>query len=103
ELYIILNARLAPDFYPPERSTVAILSRLIGVVLKTGLRAETLLFAANAQRLGIPMQVAQVSESFNFPARGLFDEKYMNALFEHGAERARHRTALASITPPAEA
>jgi hypothetical protein len=101
ELYIILNARLAPDFYPPERNTVAILSRLIGVVLKTGLRAETLLFAANAQRLGIPIQVAQVSESFNHPARGLFDEKYMNALFEHGAERARSATAFEPIAQPA--
>jgi hypothetical protein len=101
ELYIILNARLAPDFYPPERTTVAILSRLIGVVLKTGLRAEALLFAANAQRLGIPIQVAQVGESFDHPARGLFDEKYMNALFEHGAERARKATAFVPIVPTA--
>lgn len=98
DLYIVLNARLSPDFYPPERTTVGILSRLIGVVLKAGLRAEAMLFAANAQRLGMPIHIAQVSDSFQHPAHGLFDEKYMNALFEHGAERARNGTAFDPIS-----
>lgn len=99
DLYIVLNGRLAPDFYPPERTTVAILSRLISVVLRSGLRAESMLFAANAQRLGVPMFVAQVSDSFNHPAYGLFDEKYMNALFEHGFERARNGTVFETLGP----
>jgi predicted acylesterase/phospholipase RssA len=103
ELYIVLNARMGHDFYPPERSTVGILSRLIGVVLKVGLRAEAMLFAANAQRLGMPMHIAQVSDSFQHPAHGLFDEKYMNALFEHGAERARSGTAFEPIAQAAPA
>lgn len=94
ELYIVLNGRLAHDFYPPERTTAAILSRLITVVLRAGLRAESMLFAANAQRLGIPMYAAQVADSFNHPAHGLFDEKYMNALFQHGLERARDGKAF---------
>ena len=97
ELYIILNGRLSPDFYPPERNTVQILSRLISVVLRASLRAEAMLFGANSQRLGIPMSVAQVSDSFNFPSYGLFDEKYMNALYEHGIERAKNGTAFESI------
>ena len=99
ELYIVLNGRLAPDFYPPERSTVAILSRLISVVLRGGLTAESMLFAANAQRLGVPMYTAQVSDSFNHPSYGLFDEKYMNALYEHGLERGRNGTAFEAIAP----
>ncbi len=41
------------------------------------------------QRLGVPMYIAQVADSFNHPAHGLFDEKYMNALYEHGVERGR--------------
>jgi Patatin-like phospholipase len=97
ELYIVLNGRLAPDFYPPERTTVTILSRLISVVLRAGLRAESMLFAANAQRLGVPMYIAQVADSFDHPAYGLFDEKYMNALYEHGVERARTGTAFEAI------
>ena len=97
ELYIVLNGRLSPDFYPPERTTVQILSRLISVVLRASLRAEAMLFAANAQRLGVPMHVAQVADSFNHPSYGLFDEKYMNALYEHGVERAKNGTAFEAI------
>jgi patatin-like phospholipase len=100
ELYIILNGRLSPDFYPPERTTVQILSRLISVVLRASLRAESMLFAANAQRLGVPMYVAQVADSFNHPAHGLFDEKYMNALYQHGVERAKNGTAFEAIGQP---
>ena len=97
ELYIVLNGRLAPDFYPPERSTVTILSRLISVVLRNGLQAEAMLVAANAARLGVPIYSAQVADSFNHPAYGLFDEKYMNALYEHGLERGRNGTAFEAI------
>lgn len=101
DLYIVINARLSPDFYPPERTTVAILSRLIGVVLKAGLRAEALLFAANAQRIGVPIHIAQITDSFQHAAHGLFDEKYMNALFDYGAERARNGTAFEILGQPA--
>jgi Patatin-like phospholipase len=101
ELYIILNGRLAHDFYPPERTTVMILSRLITVVLRAGLRAESMLFAANAQRLGIPIYAAQVADSFNHPAQGLFDEKYMNALYQHGVDRARNGAAFEQLGPVA--
>ena len=98
ELYIVANSRLAPDFAPPERNTVAILGRLIGVVLKAGLRAELLIVAGNAQRLGVNVKVAQVSETFQQPARGLFDHVYMQALFNYGVEQAAKGTAFESVT-----
>jgi hypothetical protein len=97
EVYILINAKLSPDFYVPERNTVSILSRLIGVVLKAGLKAELMLFAANAERLGIPIRVAQVSDRFQHPAYGLFDEKYMNALYQYGFERAVKDAAFEPI------
>lgn len=97
ELYIVLNSRLSPDYYPPERSTVAILGRLISVVLRSSLRAEALLFALNAKRLGMPIYVAQVADSFDHPARGLFDEKYMKALYDHGVERVSNGNAFQQI------
>ena len=100
ELYIILNGRLSPDFYPPERNTVMILSRLIGVVLKAGLRAELMLFAANAARLGVPIQVAQVGDDFQHPAFGLFDEKYMNALYQYGLDRMRNEHRVRNPVGP---
>jgi hypothetical protein len=99
ELYIIVNAKLSPDFYVPERNTVQILSRLIGVVLKAGLKAELMLFAANAQRIGVPIKAAQIGDDFQHPAYGLFDEKYMNALYEYGVDRARKGTAFEPVPP----
>ena len=93
ELYIMLNGRLSPDFYPPERTTVQILSRLISVVLRASLRAEAMLFAANAQRLGVPMHVAQVADSFNHPVlwtvRREIHERALRA--RHRAREERHR------------
>ena len=52
----------------------AAIPSLIGVVLKVGLRAEAMLFAAHTQQLGVPTHIAQVSDSFQHPVRGLFDE-----------------------------
>ncbi|MCC6888549.1 MAG: patatin-like phospholipase family protein [Hyphomicrobiales bacterium] len=101
ELYIMLNGRLTPDFHPPERTTVAILSRLISVVLRASLKAESLLWAAHAPRLGMPIFIAQVADSFDHPAHGLFDEKYMHALYQHGLERALNGSAMELIGQPA--
>jgi hypothetical protein len=97
ELYIVVNQKLSPDFGPPERTTFSILSRLIGVVLKTGLQAEVMLVAASAERLGVPLMVAQVPDSFQVQARGLFDEAYMKALFELGTERIKNGDAFQKI------
>ena len=94
DLYIIANSRLAPNFDPPERNTVSILGRLVGVVLKAELRAELLLVASSAQRVGVNIKVAQVSETFQQPARGFFDHVYMQALFDYGLERASNGTAF---------
>ena len=49
-------------------------------------------------RLGVPIQVAQVGDDFQHPAFGLFDEKYMNALYEYGADRMRKGTAFETLS-----
>ena len=41
---------------------------------------------------------APFGEVVTQPARGLFDEKYMNALFAYGAERGRNGTGFEPIT-----
>jgi predicted patatin/cPLA2 family phospholipase len=101
ELYIVVNGRLSPEFHVPERNTVQILARLIGVVLKAGLKAELMLFAANADRIGVPIKAAQIGDEFQHPAFGLFDEKYMNALYQYGVERASKGTAFEPLKQPA--
>jgi hypothetical protein len=98
ELYIIANSRLTPDFDVPERSTVSILGRLIGVALKVGMRAELLLVASNAQRLGVEIKVARVANDFQQTSRGFFEQSYMQALFEYGLQRASQGAAFEAVS-----
>ena len=71
----------------PERKTVSVLSRTIGVALVTGLKVELLLLNASAQHRGITINAASVPETFSQPNRGLFDHEYMR-----GVVSSRRRT-----------
>ena len=96
QVYVIINSKLESEFYPPERRISLILGRTIGVALVAALKAELLLLNANAQRLGLNLNVAYVPEAFNHPNKGLFDHVYMDALFKYGAEQAQKGTGFAS-------
>jgi predicted acylesterase/phospholipase RssA len=94
DIYVVLNSKLTPEFDLPERKTVSVLGRTIGVALVTALRAELMLVTAGAQRLGINLNVASIPATFQEPNRALFDAKYMQALFNLGTERAKAGTAF---------
>jgi hypothetical protein len=98
EIYVILNSKLAPDFDTPERRTISILARSIGVALTTGLRAELLVVTTGAQRLGIDLHVASIPDTFRRPIRSLFEQEYMKALFDLGVEEAKGGAAFARRT-----
>jgi predicted acylesterase/phospholipase RssA len=102
QIYVVVNSKLSPGFDMPERKTVSVLGRTIGVALTAGLRAELLVTVVGAQRLGINLNVAHVPDTFSQPARSLFDPDYMQALFDLGAEQARKGSAFerrAGATP----
>ena len=99
ELYIVLNSKLAPDFYMTDRNTPAVLARSIAAALKTVMRAEAEHIYAVAQREGIGFHLAFVEDGFAKQARGPFDSEYMKALFDRAAEMARNGTAFRD-TPP---
>jgi predicted acylesterase/phospholipase RssA len=90
QVFVIVNSKLSSEFMMPERKTMSVLGRTIGMALVTELRVELLLLASNAQRLGITVNAASVPDSFSYPNRGLFDHEYMRALFEFGAERVKN-------------
>jgi predicted acylesterase/phospholipase RssA len=98
QLFVIVNSKLSSEFFMPERKTMSILSRTIGVALVSALKVELLLVNASAQRLGITVNAASVPDSFSQPNRGLFDHEYMQALFQFGAERAKNGSAF-TATP----
>ena len=86
ELYIVINSKLAPDFFMTERNTPAVLGRSIAAALKTVMRAEVEHIYAVAQREGIGFNVAYVEDHFSKQARGPFDNEYMRALFDRAVE-----------------
>jgi hypothetical protein len=88
-LYAIFNGKLTTEFYLPSRSTAGILGRSIGIALKAGARLQLALAGVAAQKAGIPLEVTYVDDGFAKVGRGLFDPKYMNALYDYGLAQGR--------------
>ena len=88
-LYVIFNGKLSTEFYLPSRTTAAILGRSIGIALKAGGRLQMALATIAAQKSGIPLSVTYVDDGFAQVGRGLFDPKYMNALYDYGLAEGR--------------
>jgi len=89
ELYVIFNGKLTTEFSETSRTTAGILGRTIGLALKAGGRLQLALAAVAAQRAGIDLNMTAVPDSFDQVGRGLFDPKYMNALYDLGVSRGR--------------
>ena len=88
-IYAIFNGKLTTEFYLPSRTTAAILGRSIGIALKAGGRLQLGLAGLAAQKAGIPFNVTYVDEGFDQVGRGIFDPKYMNALYDYGLAQGR--------------
>jgi hypothetical protein len=91
-LYAIFNGKLTNEFYLPSRTTAGILGRSIGIALKAGGRLQIALAGVAAQKAGIPLEVTYVDDGFAQVGRGLFDPKYMNALYDYGLAQGRGET-----------
>ena len=84
DLYVIFNGKLTTEFYVTSPTTAGILGRTIGLALKAGGRLQLALAGLAAQKAGIGFHVTYVAEAFDQVGRGLFDPKYMNALYDFG-------------------
>jgi Patatin-like phospholipase len=99
QLYVIVNSKLAPEFSMPGRSIPGVLGRSIAVALTAALRSEVMLIQVGAQRHGIALRIAHVDPAFNYPTRGLFDGKYMQALYDVGVAAGKNGTAFENALP----
>jgi hypothetical protein len=99
QVYVIVNSKLDPEFRMPERNIPGVLGRSIGVALTSALRSEVALLSVGAKHHGIGLRVAHVDPAFDFPSRGPFDGKYMQALYEFGVAAGRKGTAFAERLP----
>jgi len=99
QVYVIVNSKLDPEFKMPERNIPGVLGRSIGVALTSALRTEVALLSVGAKRHGIGLHVARVDPAFNYPSRGPFDGKYMQALYEFGVGAGKKGTAFEDVLP----
>ena len=88
-VYAIFNGKLTNEFYLPSKTTAGILGRSIGIALKAGGRLQLGLAGLAARQAGIPFNVTYVDEGFDQVGRGIFDPKYMNALYDYGVAHGR--------------
>jgi Patatin-like phospholipase len=89
DLYAVVNGKMSSEFYMPTRNTAGILGRAITVALKAGGRLEIALASLAARRAGIGFNVTYVGDDFDQVGRGLFDPKYMTALYDYGYAKGR--------------
>jgi hypothetical protein len=89
ELYAIMNGKLSTEFYMPSRTTAGVLGRAIALALKAGGRLQIALAGLAAQKAGIGFNVTFIDDTFTQVGRGLFDPKYMNALYDFGLAQGR--------------
>jgi hypothetical protein len=99
QLYVLINSKLGPEFKMPDRNIPGVLGRSIGVALTAALRAEVMLIYVGAQRHGIALRIAHVDPSFDYPSRGPFDGKYMQALYDVGVAAGKKGAAFGDTLP----
>jgi hypothetical protein len=99
DLYVIVNSKLEPEFDMPGRIIASVLGRAIAIALTSALRAEVALISVSAQRHKIGLHIAHVDPAFNYPTRGPFDGKYMQALYDFGVAAGKKGTAFEGKLP----
>ena len=72
-----------------DRRTLNIAGRAISALIATQGLGDLYRLYADCQRDGVDCNVAYIPPDFEVPAREVFDQAYMKALFERGYELAR--------------
>jgi hypothetical protein len=87
-LYLIRNARLAPDWAEVERRTLSIIGRAFNSLFQSQGVGDLYKIYAETQRDGIDFNLAYIPKSFNVPRKEEFDTDYMRKLFQTGYDLA---------------
>ncbi len=99
QLYVIVNSKLSPEFKMTDRIVAGVLGRSIDLALTSALRVQVMVMSIAARRHGIGLRVAALPASFDFPSRGVFDGKFMKALFEFGLEQGKKGSPFTDMLP----
>lgn len=87
-LYVVMNARLDPEWANTERRALSIAGRAITSMIHTQGVGDLYRIYLTAQRDQVDFKLAYIPASFEHPHREEFDTDYMRALYETGYRMA---------------
>lgn len=93
-IYLVVNNKLTPDFQLAARTTLSVLGRTMSAAIKAQTRAALALTRGFAAREGVDLHVARIDGRFTQTSPAPFNQKYMQALYAHGAALARGGAAF---------
>jgi predicted acylesterase/phospholipase RssA len=88
-IYVISNAKLAPEWGPPRDDTRAIAERSLRTLSKSQGAGDLIRLYLFAKRDGAEFNLAAIPSSFRAKSREPFDRQYMRALFDVGFLQGR--------------
>jgi predicted acylesterase/phospholipase RssA len=97
--YVIRNARLGPEWAAVNRRIIPVAARSIASMIHTSGNSDILRLQTLAARDGVDFNLAYIGRDFTVVRTGLFDQAYMNALFQHGHALARQGYPWAKSHP----
>lgn len=83
-IYIIMNAKMTPEFEPVKPTAVAIGARAISTLIKSHDRGDLYRIRRQAIESGAKFNLAVIPPDFDGKAKQAFDPVYQRALFEVG-------------------
>jgi len=99
KIYIIANAKLAPDRQVIQATTMAIAGRSINTLIKQQLEGDLLKIYLRAKSNRIAFNLASIPKSFSEPSDEVFDKVYMRKLYDVGFALGRDGDGWKSQPP----
>jgi hypothetical protein len=87
-LFVVMNARLDPEWAETERKVLSIAGRAITSMIHTQGVGDLYRIYLTAERDGVDFNLAYIPAEFNAPHAEEFDSTFMRALYDEGYRRA---------------
>lgn len=101
-IYLVRNAKLAPDYQPVDASVLQIVERSLLTLTKALALGDADMVEQQAKRDGWRLLRTSVPPEFEVPEETFFDPQYMSALYQVGYNRARDGIAWEIVHDPVE-
>ena len=101
DLYVLLNAKIGPNFKVVDNSALTIASRTVSTFVHTEIRDTVFDTYRFARRSGMGFNISYIDKDIPEAKGAGFDTAYMRRLYEYGYAKARSG-AFWDKSPPAE-